>query len=328
MVISLIIKPYSEELIPKAYANILENVSRIAESYYYEGKVSDSVELLRKGDSIKEKEINSDYCHYKLNYIQRLIQQANLSSGDFDYPSKLLTDLHNQIQTINEDKLIAHYHNTAGNLLYWKTMFSGDLLLDEAKNHFQEALELGKKIDDPYLFSLSLFNLGLIEQHGGNYKESEDLFQESLKIALKNDYKWIESENVRHLGFIAEINGDLEKAIDYLEESLKIRQEMGLVLFIPSALTTIARVLQEKRDYKTAFDYLDKAYKLAKKMEENPRQISITIYRLGLNFKALGEKKIALIYFEEAKNIVDKIGFHYLGNALIEKIEALKIEKK
>lgn len=107
---------------------------------------------------------------------------------------------------------------------------------DQAKAHFQRALDIAKDIGHQEKISALLGNLGWIVGEQGDLKASEEILLEGLAIARGIKHPENTSFALMNLGWITGEQGKVIQAEDYLDESLSIARKIGHSWLISNVL--------------------------------------------------------------------------------------------
>jgi len=117
-------------------------------------------------------------------------------------------------------------------------MAAGDR--DRARALYEESIVLARDVDDGWLLSAALNNLGGLYLHEGNYERAIELFEESLAIGEARGDLDRRARQLTHLGHATRGLGDLTRARDYFRGGLAAAAEIGLVTIELSAMWGIA----------------------------------------------------------------------------------------
>jgi predicted ATPase len=101
--------------------------------------------------------------------------------------------------------------------------------LDQARVLYEEALVLARSVDDGWLLSAALNNLGDIHVREGSYEKARELFEESLAIGEARGDVDRRARELSALGLVAQKLGDLRGSRDYFRQSLMVAAELGLI---------------------------------------------------------------------------------------------------
>ena len=135
--------------------------------------------------------------------------------------------------------------------------------LETALEYFEKALNISKRLFNPYMASASLGNIGLIYQDRGDLDKSLKYQLDALKIEQENGFLQGEADTLANIGITYKNKGDLDRALKYLLDALKIMQDNGFLQGEATALANIGNIYQDRGDNKTALKYFKEALNIA-----------------------------------------------------------------
>lgn len=100
-------------------------------------------------------------------------------------------------------------------------------MLEEAKEKFDEVLQIGESLKDREWEAWALGNLGIIHGTRGDLDVAEEMFLKSLAINEELGCEEGKSSQYGNLGNIYQTRGDLDAAEEMYRKSLAIDQELG-----------------------------------------------------------------------------------------------------
>lgn len=115
-----------------------------------------------------------------------------------------------------------------------------------ARQHYQESLDLFRKVNDPWGICLSLNNLFRIEYRWNAYTEATVLAKQSLGLAQKIGDQWNIALALDFLGIIAHDRGEYEQAKAWMNESLAISRSNGARFMIGHAIYWLGRIARSQ----------------------------------------------------------------------------------
>ncbi len=133
--------------------------------------------------------------------------------------------------------------------MYWADWYPID-----NRAGLEEALAIGRKINDPMIIATALRNLGLIEIIQGNHPEAHILLKQSLEILqeIGPSGKMGKANSLIFLGDLALNQGNLLKARSYYEQSISILREPGDVNFLAYAVRRLGHLAWLSSDFQNA----------------------------------------------------------------------------
>ena len=97
----------------------------------------------------------------------------------------------------------------------------------EARQRYQESVEISREIGDRWRMSIALDFLGYVVREMGEYEQARRAHEESLSISEDIGDLGGVGGSIDNLGLVARDLGDYEKAAGLLEQGLAIRQQAG-----------------------------------------------------------------------------------------------------
>jgi tetratricopeptide (TPR) repeat protein len=119
---------------------------------------------------------------------------------------------------------------------------------DRAQALYEESLVLARSVDDGWLVSAALNNLGGLYLHEGAYERAIELFEESLAIGEARGDLDRRARELTQLGHAVRGLGDLPRARAYYRRGLVAAGEIGLVQIELGAMWGLASYEAEAGD--------------------------------------------------------------------------------
>lgn len=290
------------------YAQIVDNVCKITDSYLYDGRIDQAIELAEKGQEIADND-DTDRKDLALMLLQRgklLNRRSFFGRPAFEEAETILTRARAIATTIADQELLAMTLLRLGQAHDYRTMTAGEGDFQDALDHFERALTLFQATNNREGEGKACFNIGLIHQRRREMEEAASRFSEAYDIAIQGDYRFDQSLAIRHLGFIHFTKGDYELAEKCALESLKLRQELGYRLYLPSAhhVLGVLYIVQEK--WEQAMAHLEQAKAMAEEMKLSAYMIQIQLAQ-GEWYKRQGNNELARQSFRGALEIATEI---------------------
>lgn len=169
----------------------------------------------------------------------------------------------------------------------------------EARQHFQEAIQIYGQIDDLAGAAWSLHNLGTLEERQGNLEIAHQYVQEALAINQKiNSLRGIAVAFSR-LGSIEERRNNYDQSLEYCRASLKLARQLRDLALVSGCLQVIGLVHSLMGDNQRSREIFLEALEAA---EQNGNQMYIANSTENLGFIAFesGNYTEALAYYEKA----------------------------
>lgn len=199
--------------------------------------------------------------------------------------------------------------------------------LEPAKVEFFKAISIGKKDNSKKIMAKAYNFLGKVSSWENNYNKAIEYQKISCELFLEiNDLKNAINSN-NQIAFLYEKQGQYDKALTYYKKNIKYRKEIESKSVVISSLREIAELYAKLHNYKQAYSYLLEAIDYAKLNNEKQAlaDVYVTIGKLFLDVKL--NTDIALDYFLEAKKIFsesyqkyDLLSLnYYIGDTYFEK---------
>lgn len=99
--------------------------------------------------------------------------------------------------------------------------------LDEAREHFQQALATFKELRDPYWTAFNELLLGYLDRREDDYEAAERRFRSSLEISLEHDFMMLVTSVLYAFADLAFARGDNELALRLAGASDALREPLG-----------------------------------------------------------------------------------------------------
>jgi len=190
-------------------------------------------------------------------------------SGDFQVSAPLLERCRLLAGTLGDEPLLATVHSELGNAAYRR----GDP--EQARAHYQVALELARQIGSQPRIASALTNLASVAQITGRNEESLALNGESLELWREIGDGVGEARTLHNLANASSSAGLLEEARGYYEQSLAIKRELADHFGISSSLAGLAEVAIQQNDYAAAIAYARESLAMARENRVVTTQVEI-----------------------------------------------------
>jgi tetratricopeptide (TPR) repeat protein len=143
--------------------------------------------------------------------------------------------------------------------MYWVDVYPTD-----RHSELEEALSIGRELDDPPTIATALRILGLLENIKGNYAEARTNLEESLQIwrelgpAGKTGSIW----TLTFLGDVALNHSNLNWARSLYEETVRILRELEDLNFLAYSVRRLAQLYWQEGNFREANAYLQESLTL------------------------------------------------------------------
>jgi len=183
-----------------------------------------------------------------------------MNSGEWDRATSIFEDIIEFARTSDDRELLAKNLNKLG----WLYLHSRGP--DEAEDTYRRALRINEEIKDLRGQSESLYGLGTVATHKGEYDDALHLSARSKAEAGKlNDPKEV-AKAVQLMGKIHSRAGNLAKGTECYEEFLRISRESGDKYDICTGLSLLGLNIEEMGNPGEALVLYDEAIGIAKEL--------------------------------------------------------------
>jgi len=261
-------------------------------SYYY-GKVS--VEIDAKSDS--KEELTAAYNLYKeLSDVRGmanvLIQYDKLNEENKNNKTgTYLEEALNIALTVNDSLGLGEIYHHIG----WKFLNKKDP--QKARNYFQKAENIYKKLDARYLMAGAIKDSAFVFHHDSDYTKAIQLFDTAINIYLETNTFFDASDALYYKGDSLFANKNYEEAFLSFNHSAYYYSEnkRGMKLDIAMRCYWMARSKSKLGLYEEALELYNVAI-IAFKEKEMSDMLSDTYYRIAEDFRAQGNQEKANEY--------------------------------
>jgi tetratricopeptide (TPR) repeat protein len=182
---------------------------------------------------------------------------------------------------------------------------------EECVFYYEELLEDEKNMDS---LSNAWHNIGLVFDHLGSYKKSEEYFQKSLEIKRKisdnNEENISIADTLNCLGLVYFHIGNYEESIKYYEKSLDIKRNLfnnDENKSVADTLHNIGLIYYHLGNYEKSKYNLEKSLEIKKSIFENSVSIAETLHCLGLVHYRLIDFKESIKFYKDSLSIKRKL---------------------
>ncbi|MEZ4688819.1 MAG: tetratricopeptide repeat protein [Ignavibacteria bacterium] len=129
---------------------------------------------------------------------------------------------------------------------------------EKALFYNEESLAIATELDDKYIISINLINLGNIYFGKEDYDNAFKMFSESLSILREYEYKSNLLAVLQLIGQTLEKKGEYEKAINHHKESILIGRDNGNEYFLATNIRSWSCLFwfERSRNFLRYFSFL------------------------------------------------------------------------
>ncbi|MGZ9234513.1 MAG: AfsR/SARP family transcriptional regulator [Anaerolineales bacterium] len=153
--------------------------------------------------------------------------------------------------------------------MYWSDFYPID-----RRPELQEALRIGREMNDPRIIATALRNLGLVENISGNYAEARKLLEQSLEIwrEMGPEGKTGSTWTMIFLGDAALKHSNPDWARSLYEDTVAILRELGDLNFLAYSVRRLAQLDWQEGHYDDAIAHLQESLNSNQDVED-PRGV-------------------------------------------------------
>ena len=218
-------------------------------------------------------------------------QLGSLSDKQGDLNSAI-THYEKALETFETKDLYrsARTYNNLGKVVYQKQDFVA------ARNYWEEAITLFKRVGDLHLAAASYHNLSALALQQQDFDRAYNSSKEALKIFEDNQDLYNASDVYQALGEIAKKQGDFDSAITYFLKASQLHAQFNKWLDASRCLHNGGNILELQRKWVEALQTYIEAF--AVDFKENEQWLGLSIRNLGRILKALGERQFEILWRE------------------------------
>ena len=286
-------------------------VLRVAETYYYDGRLEEAQRLLHSALAMTLEmggTFNEERSKLLLKRGKLLAFTAILTDSGYAEALEALEEAEKiaegpGVMVVRADALaymgVAHLARVRN---------SGDNDYHTAADYFRKSLQMRLELGDCRGVAEAWNYLGLITLRGGKEAEARSFFRKSEKLAQTEGLDIERSYAVRNLGLIERKRGNLEEALSQLQASLDLRETAQFTIGLPSAYLSVGQVYFAKGEIDRSLEYFEKAYANALKLGIK-RLVLACLLPIGDVYRSRGETEVALHYYGQVRDLAREIGF-------------------
>lgn len=321
----------SNETLAQHYTNVIDVLGKIAESYYYLGRLDDALKVLQAGiPLIEASEMQpQDRLKWLLQSARLLVADYYLTNQDADRMFSAVLCAREAAESAQDRQRLADALSLLGQAHYYATL-NGSTSLKGAQGQYQEALafqqqalEHREALQDTRGISESLFFIGVVHERWHQHDRAQEYYIKAHQVAEQAGHEREKAEPARHLAGIAWIvKGELDQALVYARESLAIWESLGFQPYLPFAHLLVGDIALAKGDTENALFHCQKAATLAETLNHK-RALASSLLSLGDIQLAKHEPALARANFEQALALAQELPFPLIITRASERLERL-----
>jgi predicted ATPase len=171
----------------------------------------------------------------------------------------------------------------------------------------EEAVILGKQVENPFYLSMTLLFNGTILVNQGKDELALPLLEEARTMYSQIGMAWDQAVTTVHMGNAALGLGDVDKAQTYLDEAQELGKDIDEPWFKSFLLNNRGEVARVKGDYQSAQAYYEESEALLRAMGDKG-DLARLVHNLGYVALHQGDHKKAEASFAESLAMFQKLG--------------------
>lgn len=178
---------------------------------------------------------------------------------------------------------------------------------DQARFYAQEAIRLGRHLDDPTLTIRPNNNLGIMYRRRGEYDKALEHYQQAREGVIINDDHDFNASLTMNIGHVYNARGELQKAFEAFREGLQIAEEHDLIRRKASAVGNLAGLFTKTGKYQESLQMQKQRLDLLEETGNRHSRPNV-LNSIGYNYRFLGEYDKALTYYRKASELASELG--------------------
>ncbi len=312
------ISPKSEEYKTSAEA-IIQNSKQIgynkglvhgycalARYKFYNKEFVESYEINRKAlDIARDTESDSltGFAYYRLAHSFEFIKQYDSAYTAYNKSLYFLSEAKDTLHLQSAQNMLGLY--------YWRLG-----LLDSAVYHFENSMDLRRRLDDINLLAASLNNLGTVYYQWALYDSALDYYFQSLKIREENNYYHGASIVSTNIGMVYVKVNDYLNAKKYFNQAFKYARKENSVTATAYVVGELGSLYISENKYDSAKTYLENSLKIFE-ADKDTFGIQFALGKLGdiymkmEEYNKAEEKYLQSLEVAKARNIKLRLAANY-----------------
>jgi tetratricopeptide (TPR) repeat protein len=271
---------FTNDELTRHYTAAIDALSEIARSYFFLGRLGDTLHLLHTSLHLIEAGEGAQTDRLKLLLLSGKVLTVEhlLHRGDAELMFSTIRQAKQIAEAVEAQQSIADALSLLGqahcNATTTAIVKSGALPFgtqgqgkyEEALAYQQQALDLQEALHDTRGMSESHFCIGLVYQFWQQNDLAREHFTKAIQIAEQYGHILEQAEPNRHLTFDALFKGDLEAALTHARRALSFREAAGFRPYQPFDHLSLRDIYQKIGDTAKAQFHLQQASTIASEM--------------------------------------------------------------
>lgn len=300
-----------QECIPKfEKQKNIENLSncyaKIGNSYYFLGKYDEATSSYEKSITLFKSINNKKGISSSTNNLGAI----NYYLGNFPAALKYYNSALEIQKKLGDKKIIAATNQNIGSIYYKIEDYINAL------KYYKKSYNIILNINDEKEKSKILNSLGLAYVKLKNNKVAKYYLSEAYNLSQKIKDKQTQVETLSSLGELYFSESDHSKSLKYFEQCLKLSVEINSKQYISSSKIAIGEIENKFNKNKSAINYCKSGLSIANEIGSLSlkKEACDCLYE---GYKAIGNPKLALNYFEKSEKYKDSLNMNETSNKMM-----------
>jgi len=176
----------------------------------------------------------------------------------------------------------------------------------ESRHLYEKSLQLERELGDKASIAGTLLNLGTLALDGGDIAEALRLYNENLQLFSELNDKYGVAVALHQLGMVAQFRGDLNEAHRLYDESLQQKYELGDKQGIAATLHQLGKLAQNRGDLSEAHRLYNESLQINREVG-NKLGIANTLGQQALLNVQEGDLDAALLHIQESERMFNEL---------------------
>lgn len=173
-------------------------------------------------------------------------------------------------------------------------------MLDSCLYFYEEALLLLRVTSTYESLTHGLYEYASVLGRMGKHERSMELLLEAIRLFEQEGDVLRIANGYLTLGLMCKKSGEIDKAEDYFLKAKVLNEELGNFEVAMSVANNMGQVYSVRNEHEKSLESYQKALKMAREKNAGPALIMIINNNVAIQYKKLGDIRLAIQYYEEA----------------------------
>ncbi len=176
-----------------------------------------------------------------------------------------------------------------------------------AIQYYMQSLKIRETIKDPEGISKSLNNIGIVYSEQEKYDNALDFFTRSLALSRERNDRRGEASSLNNMGLIYKSKNLTDSAYTYYHRSMEISEALGDRRDVAVGLNNLGQLLQENGEPNKALEHYKKSLAISEDIGDK-RSIALTYINIGTAYDVLKRHADAVAYCRKGLDAATQVG--------------------